>query len=213
MTVSPVRSAAAPATRAGTRAGSLTGAGFVAAVLVGNSLTESAAGTGVLGDLEAVANSTAARIGLALELVGFVLLLVFVAGVVARAARGTAAHVALLAGGAAVAVKVASAAAVLGALQRRADLDEAAATALVATNDAAFTLFWMGYGVFAVASASALSGVVGDGLRWSGTVLGSLTVAAGVLGSVTGAAVPIPFLLTLLWTVALSVVLAVRGAR
>lgn len=190
----------------------LAGTGFVAAVLAGNSLTESVSGSGTLGHLAAQAGSTTARTGLALELIGFVLLLVFVAEAVSRSVSSTASRTALLAGGAAVAVKLASGAAVLGALHRRAELDEAAATALVATNDAAFVLFWLGYGVFATAIAVALaaSGVIGRALRWSGILLGTLTVASGVLGSVTGSAVPIPFLLTLLWTAALGVRLTAR---
>lgn len=195
------------------RPASLTGVGFVAAVLLGNSLTESVSGSETLGDLAAIDNSLAARSGLALELLGFVLLIGFVAAATARCRRGTATTLAVVAGAVTVAVKVSSAAIVLGALHERERIDESTATVLVAVNSAAFVLFWIGFGLFVAALAVAIEGP-GRGWRWSGALLGGLSVAAGVLGSVVPTtAVPVPFLLCLVWSGALSVRLAVGEAR
>ncbi len=195
----------------------LAGAGFVVCALAGNSLTESATGSGTLGALAAQADSSAARVGLGLELLGFVLLTVF-AGVLVhrlRAVPSAAASVLAVAAAVMIAVKLASGADLLGALHQHAELDAVTAHALVSANDAAFVLFWLPYGVFLAAAATALAaaGLVGAALRWSGTVLGTLTVAFGALGSVEPElAVPIPFLLGLLWLAALSLRLAV-GTR
>ena len=51
-------------------------------------------------------------------------------------------------------------------------------------------------------------------LAFAGIVVGVLTIAAGTAGIVDPAGyVPIPFLLGLVWVLATSVVLAVRGPR
>ena len=218
MTVS-TSTPATSATRSGPfRPAALTGAGFVAAVLVGNTLTGSTGGGGgALGELTAWAGSPAAAAGLVAELVGFVLLLGFVP-VLSRAGRGEgdAAAVAVVAGGVAAAVKLGSGALLLGALHGRDALDEASASALLAANDAAFVLFWIGFGLFVAAGARGLAatGAVGGVLGVGGQVLGSLTLVAGVAGAVVPAlAVPIPFLLTLVWTVVVSVRLTIGTGR
>lgn len=201
-----------PVTTDGWRPGALTGLGFVLAVLTGNSLTESAAGNGALADLTALSSSTAARLGLGLELLAFVLLLVFASEVAARGARGAAAHLSVLAAAVMVAVKLGSGAAVLGAAHDPGPLDQASAELIVGANDAAFVLSWLGFGGFVAAGAVALAaaGALGRVLRTTGLGLGVLTVAAGVVGSVVpAAAVPIPFLLALLWTGVVSVRLSV----
>lgn len=202
------------------RLAALSGAAFVVAVLAGNSLTESVSGDGVLGDLDALAASTAARAGLALELVAFVLLLVFVGTLASVLAAGpsrgrTATGVMAVAGTAMVAVKLGSGAAALAALHARTDLDVAAATALVEQNGAAFVLFWIPFGVFVTGAARALrtQGRVGRVLGGAGVGLGVLGTAAGVAGAVWPSyAVPVPFLLSLLWVAAISVALARGGA-
>lgn len=204
------------------RLAALTGAAFVVAVLTGNSLTESVSGEGVLGDLGALAASTAARSGLVVELVAFVLLLCFVGSLAGSVRRSAAAGVMAVAGTAMVAVKLGSAAAVLAALHTRDELDEVTATALVEENGAAFVLFWIPFGLFVAAAARVLgeAGHVGRVLGYAGLVLGTVGTVSGVLGAVWPSyAVPIPFLLSLIWVVAVSVRLAVgrkgdrRGSR
>lgn len=205
-----------PGSGGAARAALLSGAGFVVAVLAGNSLTETATGDGVLGELEAMATSTAARTGVMLELVGFVLMIVFVGAVLGRVrTSSTSGGVAAVAGAVMVAVKLGSGAALLAALDGYAELDEATATGLVEQNGASFVLFWLPFGTFVVAAAVALAavGAIGPVLRWSGVALGALTVTVGVVGAQDPAhAVPIPFLLGLLWVLGTSVRLAVRPA-
>jgi hypothetical protein len=132
----------------------------------------------------------------------------------APTAGSAAASVVAVAAAVMVAVKLGSGADLLAALHEREQLDEVTASALVASNDASFVLFWLPYGVFVAAAALALSatGLVGPALRWSGIALGGLAVVLGVLGSVVPAlAVPIPFLLALVWLAAVSVRLAVAA--
>jgi hypothetical protein len=184
----------------------LSGAGFVACALVGNTLTESAGG------VVAASASTAARLGLALELVGFVLLLVFVgwlgSAVLGRSGASMAGYAAVTAGGVLVAVKLGSGADLLAAWHQHGALDKTAVEALVAANGEAFVLSWLPMGVLVAAAAVALAGVglVGRVMQVSGVVVGGLTVGFGILGSVLPAAgVPIPFLLCLVWLVAVGV--------
>lgn len=216
MSTTTTAPATPPATTIGWRPGALAGLGFVVAVLAGNSLTESAAGNGALADLTALSSSTAARLGLGLELLAFVLLLGFAAEVAARSARGAAVHLSVLAAAVMVAVKLGSGAAVLGAVHDPGPLDQASADLLVDANGAAFVLSWLGFGGFVAAGAVALAagGAVGRVLRGLGLGLGVLTVAAGIVGSVVpAAAVPIPFLLALLWTGVVSARLSVPARR
>lgn len=187
----------------------LSGPAFVVCVLLGNSLTEAGGPSGPLDRLEFLAESGSARLGLGLELAGLVLLLVFVAQVVHRCRPGAATVTAAVAGGVALALKLGSASAVLGAVREREGIDATTATALTGVNDAAFVLFMIGFGIFVAAAASALP--VGRAWWWSGALLGSLTTLVGVVGSVVpAAAVPVPFLLSLLWTAAVGLRLTVR---
>lgn len=181
----------------------LTGAGFVACALAGNSLTESVSG------VAAAASSTAARLGLALELSGLLLLIGFVAWLGSVLLRGPAisqaAYAAVLAGGVLIALKLGSGADLLAAWHHHDTLDRSTVAGLVAANDEAFVLSWLPMGVLVAAGSVALArvGMAGPVLRVTGVVAGSLTVAFGVLGSVMpGAAVPLPFLACLVWLVA-----------
>ncbi len=187
----------------------LTGLAFVLCILLGNSLTEAGNPGGALGRLDTLAESASAQLGLALELAGFVLLLGFVATVVTRCRPGVGSATAAIAGSVALAVKLGSASATLGAVRERDQLDEATAAAFLAVNDAAFVLFMIGFGLFVASAATALP--LGRGWRGPGLLLGSLTVVVGVVGSVVpAAAVPVPFLLGLLWSAALGVRLVAR---
>lgn len=187
-------------------AAATTGPFFVACALVGNSLTESVAGETELATLGLKAASLQVRTGLALELLGLVLLLVCVGwlgSIVLRAGGATlSATTMLVAGAAAISVKLSSGSDVLAGLLAHDELDEAAAVALVASNGVAFELFWVVYGVFVASAGTALAaaGLVGRAWRAVAVALGLLTTACGVAGAVEPAlAVPIPFLLSLVW--------------
>lgn len=185
---------------------------FVLLSLAGNSLTGVATGDSTLELLAAQADSVSFSAGLALELLGLVALLGVVVWAGTRLRGGAApfpALTAVLAGAWFVSVKLASGSAVLGAVREHATLDEAAATAAVAGNDAAFVLAWVPFGLF-VAALAALAGSeqeLGRAISTAGIVVGSLTATLGVVGAaVADLAMPIPFLLCLAW-------LLVAGSR
>jgi hypothetical protein len=193
------------------------GAGFVACILVGNALTGSASAEGsTVESLAAQATSVPARAGLALELVGFCLLLVFVAALGHLGRGRVGGQVAVVGGIVLAAVKLASGGALLGALHEREALEESTAAGLVASNDAAFVLSWLPFGLLVLGTAVTMLAIgrIGRVAAGLGVVLGALTVALGVAGSVEpDLAVPIPFLLGLLWVAVTSVRLAVQRAR
>ena len=211
------------ALRRSDRLGAAAGAAFVACILVGNSMTESVVGsdasaTGTAADLAAQATSGVVRAGLALELVGLLLLGVFAATTAVLGwRRSGAATLPVLVAGAGLlvaAVKLSSAAPYLAALAADGMADEVR-HALVQTNDAAFVLTWLPFAVMVGSMAVLLlrAGLVGRVLAVVGLVLAGLGGVAALVGfSSPATALPVPFLLSLLWTVAVSVrVSAHRG--
>lgn len=203
------------------RAGAAAGAAFVACILAGNSLTETVVGTddspaGTAADLAAQAVSGVARAGYVLEVVGLLLLVWFAATVAALGwRRSGAASMPVLVAGAGLlvaAVKLGSAAPFLAALTADGLSDEVR-HALVETNGAAFVLTWLPYAVLVGSAAVVLhrAGLVGRVLAGLGLVLAALGLAAALVGFTSPAtAVPVPFLLSLLWTLAASARVAVR---
>ena len=201
--------ATAPAdSRPPTRWTALTGAGFVVCALAGNGLAGSL-------DLTKTERPVAAQLGLGMEVAGLGLLVLFIAWVCSVAGRGLAGTTAATAGAVMVAVKLGSGTALLAAWHDE-DLGRASVDALVAVNDAAFVLAWLPFGLLVAATAVTLSQArrVGRSLRTTGLVLGGLTAALGVVGAVApGAAVPVPFLLSLVWLLAASIRAAGAGPR
>lgn len=213
-----------PALRRADRLGTAAGAAFVVCILAGNSMTETVAGqdpspAGTAADLAAQAVSGVVRAGLALELVGLLLLVWFAATVAAlgwrRTGAGTLPVLVAGAGLLVAAVKLASAAPYLAALAADGLPDEVR-HALVETNGAAFVLTWLPYAVLVGTAAAVLhaAGLVGRVLTGLGLVLAGLGLAVALVGVTSPAtAVPVPFLLSLLWTLAVSVRLSVRRGR
>lgn len=203
------------------RLGAGAGAVFVACILAGNSMTESVVGTddspaGTAADLAAQAASGVARGGLALELVGLLLLGWFAATVAVlgwrRSGAGTLPVLVVGAGLLVAAVKLASAAPYLAALAGDGLSDEVR-HALIETNGAAFVLTWLPYAALVGSAAVVLlrAGLVGRVLAGLGLALSGLGLAAALVGFTSPAtAVPVPFLLSLLWTLAASVRVAAR---
>lgn len=203
------------------RLGAAAGAVFVVCILAGNSMTESVVGTdespaGTAADLVAQAASGVARAGLALELLGLLLLVWFAAALTAVGwRRSGAATLPLLVAGAGLlvaAVKLGSAAPYLAALAADGLSDEVR-HALVETNGAAFVLTWLPFAVLVGSTAVLLlrTGLAGRVLAGTGLALAGLGVAAALVGFTSPAsAVPVPFLLSLLWTLAVSVRVAAR---
>ncbi len=203
------------------RGAALAGTAFVVCILAGNSLTESVVGTddspdGTVADLVSQASSTAARTGMVLELVGLLLLVAFAAGVTASSLRRRATVPGVLVALSAtlvVAVKLAAAAPYLAALAAADELPVDVLQALVDLNDAAFVIGWLPFALFVGSVALCLRDQLGAGrvLVASGVLLAVLGLIAGAVGAVSpDHAVPIPFLLGLLWTAGVGLRLAIR---
>jgi hypothetical protein len=199
------------------------GAVYVLAILIGNGLAEAGNsggddGAAVLADLQRGFTPVQA-FGLTLEILGFALFIVFLGALYrtlrrAETADGWLAVTALGAGLVTVAVKVASIGPAMAARMRADDLSPELARTLEDINGAGFVISGYTLGIFvgAAALATLVTRLVPRWLASAGVVVGVLTIAAGTAGILDPAGyVPIPFLLGLVWVVAVSVVLAIRA--
>jgi hypothetical protein len=210
------------------RLAAATGPAFVVLVLAGNSLTESVpaplAGRSpdqaALDGLAAKAGNATVQLGAVVEVLAFCCFLVFAAYLAdllrRRGGLRLAGIVAVIAAVLMVAVKLGSAAPYLAGLAHHDDLSDDTALALVASNGAAFVLCWLPFALFVWTAAVALrgAGLLGPVGYWAGVLLGVLGVAAMLAGMAdVNAANPVPFLLGLLWVLAVGVRLAVAEPR
>jgi len=185
--------------------------------LVGNGLYDGPAaedGQALVEDLQG-GLPTVAHVALTLELLGLVAMSVLFACLVARTFRTSpvAAVTTGIAAAAMLAVKVGSAGPVMVVHATADEIDPAVAEALLDLNDMAFVVSGL---LFCLAMAAAGVGLLTTStprlFGWSATVLGALGVAAGVVGVLDpDAYVPIPFLLLLLWLIALALATAMRS--
>ncbi len=178
--------------------------------LVANSLEGEGPGSGAAILAEAGAGQTAAgAVAIVLFLVGFVALVVVLGVLAAVIARRTPAlaGVVAVAGAAAVAVKLSEVQTGLALRETAAVVQPGTAEVLVAMDVAGFTLY--GFLVSLALGAAGLgllrAEVLPAWLAWWATVMGGLGVLAAAIGLVTAAYVPIPFLLLLVWLIALGV--------
>jgi hypothetical protein len=188
------------------RLAAASGAFYIAAVIVGAEFMNAA---GVLG-----------RAGYVLVLLGFTAFVVFVAYFhrILRDAEGPGGWAATLAFGAGLlhaAVRFeAQAPRMVGSY--RDDLTPEIARTLVDLNGMAFIITGLMLGVYAAAAGwiCMTHRVLPRWLGRFGFVSGVLAIVAGVVGMADpDSYLPIPFLAGLLWTLAVSVVLTVRGVR
>lgn len=201
------------------------GAVYVVAILIGNGLYEMGAsgaedGAGILADLQRT-DGPAQTAGLVMEILGFTAFLVFL-GALYRTTRrvegpdGWFATTAYGAGLVTVAVKLGSVAPLMAADLRADDLTPDLARTLDDLGGAAFVISGYTSGIFVAAAAAAVlvTRMLARWLSFAGVVVGVLTVAAGTAGVVDpGGYVPVPYLLGLLWVLAASATMAVRGPR
>lgn len=183
--------------------------------LVGNGLW---AGPGTDGDkILAEARDglpAVAYVGLTLELIGFAALVVLFAWLVAYLFdRAPVAAVATgIAGAAMLAVKVGSAGPMMVAYDMPEKLDPTTAEVLISLNDQAFVVsgFLMCV-AFLAAGVGLLATEFPRWLSWWATVAGALGVVAGVVGiAKPDAYMPIPFLLLLVWMIAVAIATVMR---
>lgn len=183
--------------------------------LAANSLHEDEVGSGEQILAEAAAGQpAAARVSVALFLLGFAALVV-VLGVLSAAIAPRTPHlawVAAIAGSAAVAIKLTEAQTGM-ALRDAADgLDPVTAELVVGMDEAGFTVHGWLFSLALGAAALGLlrSRLVPVWLGWWGAVMGGLGVLTATVGIVWSPYyVPVPYLLLLVWLVALGLV----GAR
>jgi hypothetical protein len=157
---------------------------------------------------------TVAYVAYTLELVGFAALAVLFAWlVVFLFDRAPVAAVATgITGSAMLAVKVGSAAPMMTVYSMPDALDPMTAEALISMNDQSFVVsgFLMSVG-FLVAGVGLLATEFPRWLSWWAAVAGGLGVVAGVVGIVRPEAyVPIPFLLLLVWMIAVALTAVMR---
>jgi len=176
--------------------GALGGLAFVVLILVGNTLYE---------------EGGQRALGTALEMLGFAAFACFLAYLASvLPPRGWARWLAVTGGVLMLAVKVGTVAAAVAAdnVTLSGDVDEG----LRAVGDAGFVLSWLPHGLFVlgVSVAALAAHTLPRPLAWAGAVIGAGLILAGALPS---AEFVLPFLLSLLWTIAVSVVLARREAR
>lgn len=184
--------------------------------LVANSLHEDSLGNGEQILAAAAAGPPLAeQVSVALFLLGFAALIVVVGTLSAGIASRTPhlAWVAAIAGAAAVAIKLAEAQTGM-ALREAADVvDPGTAEVLVGMDEAGFTVhgFLISFALGAAALGLLRSGLVPAWLAWWGVVMGGLGVLTATVGIVRPPNyLPVPYLLLLVWLVALSIV-AARG--
>lgn len=183
--------------------------------LLANTLHEDATGSGAQVLAEASGpQPAAATASIVLFLVGFAALVVVLGVLAAAVARSTPvlAGVVAVSGGAAVAIKLAEAQTGMALRETAGVLDPGTAEALVAIDDAGFAVYGFLLSLaLGAAGVGLLAGrVVPAWLAWWATAVGGLGVLAAVVGiAAPGAYVPIPFLLLLVWLVALGL----AGAR
>ena len=183
--------------------------------LVANSIHEDSTGDGAKILAEAAAGlPMAAKISIVLFLVGFAALIVVLGVLAAAISRRTPAlsGVVVVAGAAAVAIKLTEAQTGM-ALRETADVvDPGTAKALVAMDEAGFALygFLLALALGAAGLGILRSGIMAAWLGWWATVMGALGVLTAAVGVVVpDAYVPIPFMLLLVWLIALGI----AGAR
>lgn len=210
---------AEPSTGASGRLGGAAAIAFVVLALAGNSLT--GGGVASQADPDAYAAEvvrrtadSAWRAGIALELLAFLALVVFAAALARRIrlvepAQSYAGDLVLAGGVLLVAVKLASGSALYAADMRSDDISGELARLLNDLNGAAFVLSFVPLALLLGAAAvSALAhGALPRGLGWTGAPIAASLVAAAATGA---DAVPIPFLLALVWLLAAGVVMVRR---
>jgi hypothetical protein len=207
------------------RLAAASGAFYVVAILVGNvmELSGSSEGTGRAAALAGLQRelSVVNVAGFVLAMLGFAAFVVFLGylkGAIRRAA-GTAEWLADAAFGAgllSLAVKIGSIAPITAGVYRKDELTAGLARTLVDLNGAAFVVFGLLFGLFVAATGSAclVYRMSGRWIGWTGVVIGLLALVAGLAGVLVPSGYnPMAFVAGLVWTLVLSLVLAVRERR
>jgi len=204
------------------RLGATSGVLWFVLTMVGNTLSTAGtdqsakpSGERILADLQRT--STAADIGFAMELIGFLALLAFLGYLYATLRRADARSwlpaTALVGGVTMIAIKLGSAAPMFAAMFRKDELTPDLARTLVDINSGAFWISWLPFAVLVTATAASMlrSHLVARPLAWTGVVFGVAGVVPAVILPIAltdfGAA---PFMLSYIWLAVIAAVLALR---
>lgn len=208
------------------RIGAGCGAAYVLLILIGNQIASGSSndphpsGAKDLADFSAPPGP-ADRIGFTMEFLGF-LAFIFFLGWLVQALRARSDAAAWLAGAAGVAgtvtlaVKVASVMPSSAGSLDHAQLTPGLARILADMNSVAFTLTFLTFGTFLVATGAAIlaSGFLGRVAGWSAIGFGGVGVVLTLVTRVDPVNTnPMPFLAGLLWVLVISIRLAWKGPR
>lgn len=215
-------------TTARERIAAATGAAFVVLIAIGNAIstagtsqTSHPSGAQVLKDAAHQASSTSATIGFVMEFAGFTAFLGFLGYLTIGLRRphgrerrsSVAAGTAIVAGVVMIAIKLGSVAPSGALLVDRHHISPQLAQVLNDMNGVSFVVSWLPFAVFIAATAMALrqSARVGKPTAYVGLVIGIAGLAVALFGLNDPVnANPVAFLLGLIWTLVVSVRLAVR---
>lgn len=149
-----------------------------------------------------------------LELLGFAALAVFISCLVVRifTVAPVAAATAGIAGSAMIAVKIGSAAPWMAVIADADTMDPDLAAALISVNDMGFNVSGLLLSLsFTAAGIGLLKTDTARFLAWWPTIIGPLGIVAGVVGVASpDDYLPIPFLLLLVWMIALAIATTMR---
>ena len=183
--------------------------------LAANSVYQDDAGSGVqILAAAGVGQPVAAMVSNVLFLVGFVALIVVLGVLAAAIARSSPAlsGIVTVGGAASVAIKLSEAQTGMALRETAGVLDPGTAEALVAIDEAGFAVygFLLALSLGAAGLGILRSGAMAAWLGWWATVMGGLGVLTAAVGIVfPDAYVPLPFVLLLVWLIALGI----AGAR
>ena len=208
------------------RVGAATGAAYILCINIGNQMASGnsqdphPSGAKDLADFSGTP-TIAQGAGFLLEVLGFVLFMFFLGWLVtALRARGGAwgwlATVAGVGGVITLAVKLGSAAPIMTGELDHGQLTPMLARVLSDMNGSAFVVTFLPFAVYVLAAAGAMlaTGFTGRVAGWSGVVIGVLAVAAPLATHLDPVGTNVvPFLLAMLWTLCVSVRLAVWGPK
>lgn len=206
---SDARSQRAPATRGWNLFAAAAGAAYVVLSLVGNSIV-----SGVTFD----ADPTTFRIGAGLEWLGFASLTVFIAHLFTTLTRRDDSWlptVVLIGGISTIALKLSTSAAwLVTATMRVGELSGEMGQTLDDIGSVGFKMTFFTFGLFVVAAAASLlrSRLTARWVGWTGVIVGLASMGTINLAFDSDMSIP-PFMLSLLWIVAMSISLLVREIR
>ncbi len=208
------------------RVGAACGAAYILLVVVGNQITSGSStdphpsGAKDLADFGAT-RTPAQAIGFSLEILGFLVFVLFLAWLV-HALRLRGGPVPWLAGAAGafglidLAVKMGSAMPMAAGYLDHDQLSPSMARVLTDMNGAAFVFTFLPYGMFLATAGAAFlaTGFLGRVAGWTGVVIGALMVLVTLIGQANPVNTNVmPFMAGLLWLLVIGIRLAWRGPR